>query len=206
MWHFYPPDQLKYLLDCHGNLVYDIRNYDSKDFPELSKAKSFQVIQNEGETIFVPSCWYHQVENLEDTISINHNWGNGCNIGSMWNLVKDDLKNVREALSKIGILEGFEEQCQVVLLANSGIDFNDFIDYLTHGFHYRFKNNSSTKHSEQMILEKVTEKYKEKILEKMLEILGEMDEDPFVKLDSGKSIREKIKILREKIHEELKLK
>ena len=33
-----------------------------------------KVVQEAGETIFVPSGWYHQVTNLVDTVSINHNW------------------------------------------------------------------------------------------------------------------------------------
>ena len=38
-----------------------------------------EVIQRAGELLFVPSGWYHQVENIDDCISINHNWLNGCN-------------------------------------------------------------------------------------------------------------------------------
>ena len=30
--------------------------------------------------IFVPSGWHHTVENLRDTLSINHNWLNAHNI------------------------------------------------------------------------------------------------------------------------------
>ena len=37
-------------------------------------------LQEAGETIFVPSGWHHTVQNLEDTLSINHNWLNGYNI------------------------------------------------------------------------------------------------------------------------------
>lgn len=29
--------------------------------------------QQPGEILFVPSAWYHQVDNVTDTISINHN-------------------------------------------------------------------------------------------------------------------------------------
>lgn len=32
------------------------------------------------QALFVPSGWHHSVENLEDTLSINHNWINGFNI------------------------------------------------------------------------------------------------------------------------------
>ncbi|KAH1246207.1 JmjC domain-containing protein 4 [Glycine max] len=36
--------------------------------------------EDAGEIIFVPSGWYHQFHNLEDTISINHNWFNAYNL------------------------------------------------------------------------------------------------------------------------------
>jgi len=64
LWTFFPPDQYEMLKDRYGNLVYNIRNVDINQFPNFRKAKSFTVIQNEGETIFVPSSWFHQVENL----------------------------------------------------------------------------------------------------------------------------------------------
>ena len=37
-------------------------------------------MQEPGETIFVPSGWHHTVENLDDSLSINHNWLNAHNI------------------------------------------------------------------------------------------------------------------------------
>ena len=37
-------------------------------------------LQEPGETIFVPSGWHHTVENLDDSLSINHNWLNAHNI------------------------------------------------------------------------------------------------------------------------------
>ena len=38
------------------------------------------LLQEPGETIFVPSGWHHTVENLDDSLSINHNWLNAHNI------------------------------------------------------------------------------------------------------------------------------
>jgi hypothetical protein len=51
-------------------------------FPRLPEAfqKTTEIIQCSGEALFVPSGWHHSVENLEDTISINHNWLNGFNV------------------------------------------------------------------------------------------------------------------------------
>jgi hypothetical protein len=57
------------------------------------------VIQEEGETIFVPSGWYHQVHNLCDTISINHNWCNTYNILGMWQHIQDQRRDVIKALN-----------------------------------------------------------------------------------------------------------
>jgi hypothetical protein len=40
--------------------------------------------QGEDEVLFVPSGWWHQVLNCEETLSINHNWINAANIGWSW--------------------------------------------------------------------------------------------------------------------------
>lgn len=46
----------------------------------LNLTEWLECIQEQDEIIFVPSGWYHQVHNLEDTISINHNWFNAYNL------------------------------------------------------------------------------------------------------------------------------
>lgn len=53
-----------------------------------------------------PSGWYHQVENLTDCISINHNWCNAVNLPSLYASmcakvleVEHALEDVRELLS-----------------------------------------------------------------------------------------------------------
>jgi hypothetical protein len=37
--------------------------------------------------LFVPSGWHHVVVNLEDTVSINHNWVNAHSIHWTWALL-----------------------------------------------------------------------------------------------------------------------
>ncbi|KAK0541036.1 hypothetical protein OC835_000356 [Tilletia horrida] len=49
-----------------------------------------------GETIFVPSNWYHEVLNLTDCISINHNWCNSYNLESMYDSMVEEVSAVRE--------------------------------------------------------------------------------------------------------------
>ena len=57
-----------------------------------------EVVQEEGELLFVPSGWYHEVENLDDCISINHNWLGAH--AAHWPLVRlrETLDDVRSGL------------------------------------------------------------------------------------------------------------
>jgi hypothetical protein len=52
----------------------------------------FSVMQQTGDTIFVPSNWFHTVENIHDTLSINHNWLNGSNIRKCWEYVASKVQ------------------------------------------------------------------------------------------------------------------
>lgn len=59
------------------------------------------VLQEEGETIFVPSDVFHTVENLEDTISLNHNWCNAVNLPRMYESIKEEMGEVQGALADV---------------------------------------------------------------------------------------------------------
>ena len=41
----------------------------ASDLSALPEVAPIEIVQNTGELLFVPSGWYHEVENLEDTIS-----------------------------------------------------------------------------------------------------------------------------------------
>ncbi|KAL4216910.1 JmjC domain-containing protein 4 [Mactra antiquata] len=134
-WIFYPPGCEESLKDRHGNLIYDIMSPDHDDlekYPHAHKVKSqrLEVIQGQGQVIFVPSGWHHQVFNLEDTISINHNWLNGCNIDICWKHLYDNLINVKHEIEDCKNMEGWTEQCQLILKATAGMDYLQFIDML----------------------------------------------------------------------------
>lgn len=55
-------------------------------------------LQEAGETIFVPSGWHHTVMNLEDTLSINHNWLNAYNVHWAWALLQQEYKDAAAAI------------------------------------------------------------------------------------------------------------
>lgn len=108
---------------------------DSTEFPFFKDANPIVCFQEEGETIFVPSNWFHQVENVTDCLSINHNWGNACNLLSLWELLLSDYKEVERGIMDIKDTFTDEEEwflkCQKILLVNSGMDFFLFFDFIS---------------------------------------------------------------------------
>eukprot|EP00850_Spirogloea_muscicola_P014554 SM000105S13899 [mRNA] locus=s105:311789:314567:+ [translate_table: standard] len=95
------------------------------------QAQWLECVQEAGEALFVPSGWHHQVVNLEDTISINHNWINGCNIDWTWRLLQQDYDEARAAIVDIrDIADDFEALCQRNLAMNTGLNYSDFWEFL----------------------------------------------------------------------------
>lgn len=126
-WILLAPGSEKQLEDRFGHLPFDLENC-----PESlnSIQKRFEIIQETGEILFVPSGWYHQVFNLEDTISINHNWINSCNVDICWSYIKSRLKEVEEELNEHKEMEDWNKHCQLILRADCGMDFIDFFNFL----------------------------------------------------------------------------
>ena len=75
------------------------------------RVRVYTVEQAPGQTLFVPSNWYHEVENLTDCISVrcartlltqlNHNWCNAVNLLSMYVAMEDESDDVAAALSDV---------------------------------------------------------------------------------------------------------
>ncbi|KAI0780906.1 Clavaminate synthase-like protein [Trametes elegans] len=110
-WWLFPPEQTPFLLrkggEEHMETVYDVRDVDRTLYPHFNRTHPVVVEQAAGETIFVPSGWYHQVENLTACISINHNWCNAVNLPSLYESmcakvveVENALEDVRELLAQ----------------------------------------------------------------------------------------------------------
>ncbi|XP_078681566.1 2-oxoglutarate and iron-dependent oxygenase JMJD4-like isoform X2 [Branchiostoma floridae x Branchiostoma belcheri] len=69
-------------------------------------------------------------EEQEDTISINHNWVNCCNVHMMWSFLQAELCRVQQAISDCTDMEDWHGHCQVMLKASSGINYEEFVDFL----------------------------------------------------------------------------
>ncbi|ELW67343.1 JmjC domain-containing protein 4 [Tupaia chinensis] len=134
-WLFFPPGQEEALRDCHGGLPYDVTSptlLDSRLHPMRQHGSlPLEVMQEAGEMVFVPSGWHHQVHNLDDTISINHNWVNGCNLANMWHFLQQELHAVQEEVSQWrDSMPEWHHHCQVIMRSCSGINFEEFYHFL----------------------------------------------------------------------------
>ncbi|XP_031570375.1 2-oxoglutarate and iron-dependent oxygenase JMJD4-like [Actinia tenebrosa] len=134
IWYIYPPGQEDYLYDKLGNLAYDITANEIKDIEKYPKIQGIQepiiVEQTEGEVIFIPSGWHHQVHNMEDTISINHNWTNACGLLKTWSHLQNELMRVQKSIEDCQDMDDWHQHCQLMLKSMAGMDYSDFINYL----------------------------------------------------------------------------
>ncbi|XP_061953939.1 arginine-specific demethylase JMJ20 isoform X2 [Populus nigra] len=136
-WLFLPPSQCHLVFDrgfksCVYNIFDDVSE---TNFPGFKKAIWLECSQEQNEIIFVPSGWYHQVHNMEDTISINHNWFNAYNLSWVLDLLSRDYKEAKEYIEDIrDICDDFEGLCQRNLAANTGMNFSDFFIFLSRFF------------------------------------------------------------------------
>lgn len=97
IWYLLPPQNTYLLGDCFGRLkLASNLDYKSVLYPGLSRARklAIKIVQNAGETLFVPSGWYHTVENTQPTLSVNHNWINEYNIVHCWRKIRKELMEV----------------------------------------------------------------------------------------------------------------
>ncbi|KAI9228283.1 MAG: hypothetical protein DHS80DRAFT_7438, partial [Piptocephalis tieghemiana] len=131
-WTLFPPGQEGPLLDpSHPHLRPNGNPNDIQDYDSLPPHAI--LYQYPGEVVFVPSGWYHQVENLGPTISLNHNWSNASNLDIMTRTLGQDLHEVTSAIKEYRQALGpeFPHHCQTLLRANSGWNCLEYWRYLS---------------------------------------------------------------------------
>ncbi|PNW85229.1 hypothetical protein CHLRE_03g177007v5 [Chlamydomonas reinhardtii] len=103
------------------------------DFPGLAAARAvaYELIQETGDAVFVPSGWHHCVENTADTLSFNHNWLNAHNAHWTWALLRRGHADAAAALEDCRPLtqaDEFEGLVQRALAANAGLDWAGWVE------------------------------------------------------------------------------
>jgi len=99
----------------------------------FSEAGVLEFIQYPGQILFIPSNWYHQVHNLDDCISINHNVINAFNVERLLDSVKKRLLEVRREIDDVKFVyssEEFDENCQKILLIDYKINIPKLKEFM----------------------------------------------------------------------------
>lgn len=68
------------------------------------ETRSFELIQETGETMFVPAKWKHEVTNLTETLSINHNWITTRNIDCTYECLLTEISSIENEIQKWGVV------------------------------------------------------------------------------------------------------
>lgn len=124
-WHMLPPQSGYALFNRCGVQILDLRDVDAQEFPHFhaeAAERMIEFVQKPGEIVFVPSGWWHQVENLTDALSVNHNWLNGANIHWSWKL----LQRHRASIAREMPADDQEAVFQEVLEFRLGWNYESF--------------------------------------------------------------------------------
>jgi tRNA wybutosine-synthesizing protein 5 len=74
---FFPPSEaLNLYLDGDKSLVLDIDNPDISAYPNFRNVERFEAVLEEGDIVFIPSLWFHNVIALNFSVSVNIFWKN----------------------------------------------------------------------------------------------------------------------------------
>jgi len=89
----FAPDQTPYMYTRSGpgqpniSEINDIENWDADRFALFGKAKGVRFTLHPGETLFMPSGWWHTARILSPSITVSINGANGAN----WSDFRKDL-------------------------------------------------------------------------------------------------------------------
>lgn len=148
-WSLIPPSVANFLYSFDGDeIVEDIYLQDPitvARYPHLQKVRDAAIVveQKPGQTIFVPSTWYHQVVNIGPTLSINHNWINAASLNSIYQNLVTEMHQSEEAIIDLkydNILDeqGFAAVVEELTLENAGMNWDTFFGLIK----FRLKHES----------------------------------------------------------------
>jgi len=73
---FPPEEALNLYLDGDKSQVLDIDEPDLEQVPDFKKAVRYEGVLEEGDIIFIPALWFHNITALDFSISVNVFWKN----------------------------------------------------------------------------------------------------------------------------------
>lgn len=149
-WTLFHPSCANLLEDNQGRCKFEsLENVDEQTKEQIGD-KIMCLEQYDGEIIFVPSGWYHSVDNMTDCISINHNWIDSESLRSTWEYLKKE-RNLAETLiedcRELNSPEEFEQLVQRNVLMNCGMDYDKFHKLLTSTLE-KYSNSTKAQNSE----------------------------------------------------------
>jgi hypothetical protein len=99
---------------------YPMEEYSNEESDDLSddemNARTTQILQETGDMIYVPSGWRHEVINLEETISVNHNWISAGSLDCVWECLVNEIGAIEEELIGWGLDSGSNLSFQLNLM------------------------------------------------------------------------------------------
>lgn len=151
IWRIWSPNEVSKLqsITLPKLHVSDARDgmYDLSKYPHVNETNPIIIEQDVNEVIFIPSGWYHMVENINSltpniTISLNHNWFNSYSLHLSWiyllnqhHLVCHEIEmfypnNSISSLDMCMSLEEWYQHSQFLLGLQAGMNLLEFISLI----------------------------------------------------------------------------
>lgn len=90
------------------------------------ESSAVRCTQHAGECIFVSSGWKHEVVNLEETLSVNHNWITTANLDLTWDCMCSEMKAVETEVEAWGLGSECWDARESMLRGCFGLDVTAF--------------------------------------------------------------------------------
>lgn len=89
--------------------------------------QSLVVRQRAGECMFVPAGWKHSVVNIQETISINHNWITYANVDLTLDCLRQEIRDIDTELAKWDTVVSDWEARENMLRGCTGLDISTLV-------------------------------------------------------------------------------
>jgi hypothetical protein len=104
-------------------------------WPRVEAVKSYvDLVQQPGDIIFIPSGYYHEVYNLDECLSINHNWFNIYQLKQVSQFMRKEWYQTKQAIIDLVDMmpdAEFMQEVQKLMKRNTGMSLSEF-EHLVH--------------------------------------------------------------------------